>query len=161
MKKAKKPARFELAVKKDSGDIQIYVECSHSATMDTQLHTRHGSCLTLRNLKWYVAAKEVAHQLLSAPVLEALGLQTTEALVAACDRYDGDVDMRRILPELCIKGGPIARLLNSEGKFHSTGLMEDRQKENDVILLELGSDTAEEISEALEHTVISGQRKWT
>lgn len=61
--------------------------------MNLQLHIRHGKTLTLRNLIWLVATKPMREASLSRPTLEALGLNKRGALIAACDRFHGELDM--------------------------------------------------------------------
>ncbi|CAN8076723.1 unnamed protein product [Agarophyton chilense] len=50
------PRKFEMAAKNPDGSPTI-IECTHAATIDTELHIRHGSALVLRNLRWLAPLK--------------------------------------------------------------------------------------------------------
>lgn len=117
--------------------------------MDIAFHIRHGTSLTPRHLSWYVAKKEVSHQLLSGPVLEELGLKTGEALMSPFEKHSGDVDMRDLIVEPCFKKGTVAHMRNDDGLYQAPGLTDYYPFYNGVPLLNLSINTKEEMDEAL------------
>lgn len=118
------PRQYGMAVQTSTEDKPIYVECDRSVTTTTELHIRHGTSLSLRNVTWLVAKQPTAEPLLNRPVLEALGLDARKALEAACDRYQGNVDVTELLSEPAYREGTVACLMSS-GMYHSTIATED------------------------------------
>ncbi len=68
------------------------VKWTHTATLDVELHARQGTTLILRNLKWLVTEQRVLESLLGRPMLDVLGLNSSDILAAASDKYGGEVD---------------------------------------------------------------------
>lgn len=112
------PMKFELAVTENIDGCPAMVECNKSVKLNIELKIRHGSSLTLRNVTWFVATKKMPQQLLSRPVLEFLGVDATEALIAAYGRHEGQVDMNEFMPEDDSGKQTVARLMNSQGILH-------------------------------------------
>ncbi len=65
--------------------------------MDVELKIRHGKSLLLRNAIWKITKQETSDILLGRPTLDALGLKTKEILAAACDRFNGTIDISKAL----------------------------------------------------------------
>ncbi|CAN8075453.1 unnamed protein product, partial [Agarophyton chilense] len=117
------PRKFEMAAKNPGGSPTI-IECTHAATIDTELHIRHGSALVLRNLRWLVTPQIVDEPLLSRPLLGALGFDCQKVMQAAADRFGGSVDVSSILGNKCDFGtSRIGRII--DGVYHADGGIED------------------------------------
>ena len=145
--------KYEMAVKEDAKGAEVFVECDRQVTLDIQLKIRHGSSLTIRNVIFYVSTKSASDPLLSKGLLKALGLDAKEALLTACDKYEGSVDASELCTVEEYATGSIARLLSENGVFHSDHGAADYEQEDDSSYLELGEDTEEEIQEAFDKLV--------
>eukprot|EP00171_Calliarthron_tuberculosum_P004706 IDg4706t1 len=104
----------------------------------------------LRKLLWHVSVEDMNEPLLGRPILEALGLNTKELLAAACDRLEGDVDATDILLANDYADGSCAKTIAS-GLYHATGKYENHNdlEDNDEMFVDIGEDTPDEISDAL------------
>ncbi|CAN8061403.1 unnamed protein product [Agarophyton chilense] len=117
------PRKFEMAAKNPDGSHTI-IECTHAATIDTELHIRHGSTLVLRNLRWLVTPQIVDEPLLSRRLLEALGFDCQKVMQAAADRFGGSVDVSSILGNKCDFGtSRIGCII--DGVYHADGGIEN------------------------------------
>lgn len=147
------PRNFNLAILKGQNGEDIYVQCDKEVTLNVELFVRHGCYLELRNMTWYVATTDVGEPLLGRPVLEALGINTKELLVAAIDRMGHSIDIGSLVPIEDYPEGSVARLMH-QGIFHSNGgYVADQGDKEDDTWLDLGEDTEAEVDEALEKLV--------
>lgn len=83
-----RPREFQMAASSPNGKPCI-ITCKKVATVDVELHIRHGSALILRGVRWLVTDRTLGEPLLGRPVLEFLGLNTREILAAAAEKYSG------------------------------------------------------------------------
>ncbi|CDF35330.1 unnamed protein product [Chondrus crispus] len=147
------PRNFNWVILKGQNREDIYVRCDKEVTLNVELFIRHGFYLELRNMAWYVATTEVGEPLLGRPVLEALGINTKELLVAAIDRMGHSIEIGSLVPDEVYPKGSVARLMH-QGIFHSDGeYVADHGDSEDDTWLDLGEDTASEIDQALERLV--------
>lgn len=113
----RQPRIFHMAAHDPSG-AESQLRCARAATMDTDVHIRHGAALKIRRLRWLVTEQDVPEPLLGRPLLEALGLDTQEILAAAADKYAGTVDAQQLTKVIAENGpGNVARVL--EGVYHT------------------------------------------
>lgn len=70
---------------------------TNAATMDIELHIRHGSALALQNLRWLVTPQVVNEPLLSRFLLKALRFARHEDMRAAADQLEGSIDLSNIV----------------------------------------------------------------
>lgn len=75
-----------LAVSEVSNGVSATLFCDKEVVLDILLFTRHSCYIELRNVKCYVPTTETPDRLLGRPVLEALGINTKELLMAARSR---------------------------------------------------------------------------
>lgn len=128
---------------------QAEIKSRRVANIDTSLHIRHGTSLTLRNLQWTITDQTVGEPLLGGPVLEALGLNSREMLAAAAHKYSGSVDAS-LLPTLHTTHGTgrISRVM--EGIYHEDGGEDESDAVHDgTPWCELGPETDKELEAAV------------
>jgi len=134
----------------DADDNQIFVECDKQIRCTVDMHIRHGSSLALRNVKWYVTKKPISEPLLGRPTLEALGLDVKATLLAACERFDGEVDVSKLLQAREYPAGTVARVLY-DGVFHSDrGCQEVEKDLEEDFFLDMGEDSDGEVEAAIQ-----------
>jgi len=129
---------------------EVYIECDRIVTLNIELFIRHGRSLMLRIVPFYVAVQSVAEPLPGRPLLEKLGMNTVQMLLAASEKHSGSVDVATILTEEALAEGKISRLMSYEGIFHSDCAAEDEGYEDDS-WLDLRIDTEEEIQDAFKN----------
>ena len=113
------PRNFEMAATTAEGKTATII-CRQVATIDTEVHIRHGTSLVLHNVRWFVTDRKVGEPLLGRPLLDALVLNTRSILAAAANRFAGSVDMRDMLDTSCKCGNSkISRIL--DGVYHADG----------------------------------------
>lgn len=71
--------------------------CKAAVTLHTKGHIRHGSALVLRKFHWLIPDQKLAEPLLVRPILEALGLNTRNIIVANADILSGSVGSALLL----------------------------------------------------------------
>ncbi len=126
VQKLSNPIVYNMAVDAElANGKRAVVVCRRTVVCDVELRIRHGSTLTLRNVRWVIPDQHAEHVLLGRQLLEALGLNTKEVLQAACDKHHGIVNMDDILQDQEPKVGTLAKLLDDRGLFHSDGGEED------------------------------------
>jgi len=149
VRKYDQPKIYHLAVAAVSDGAPAQFACDREVVLDVQLFMRHSCYIELRNVKWYVPTTATPDPLLGRPVLEALGINTKELLIAARSRMGESVDLAGI-PEY--SEGTISRIM-SEGVYHGDRGMNDVLFDSEKQLLELGIDTEDEINDAIEDSV--------
>ena len=102
------PREFEMAAKL-AEDTYPMIKSENIFTVDTELHIRHGSSLTLRGVLWLVTDQTVGQSLLRRPVLDFLRLDTREILAAAADRYSGAAYIPKIMDATPVPTGRVAK----------------------------------------------------
>lgn len=117
-------------------DLHPKPECNKTFTLNIELHIRHGTSLMLRSVSWYVSTQSLSKHLPRRPVLEALGMNTSDTLLAAAHRYSGSLN----LAHLCTDNdnGRIARLYDSI--YHSDRGADDNNSEEDEQWIDLEND---------------------
>ena len=137
------------------------IRCSRSIQATIRLRIRHGSALSIGNIKWFVADDELDCVYIGRHVLSAIGLSNKKLLAIACDRYKGYVDIAEELGKAgkqnsaCASAanGSIRSLLReNEGfgsSYHGTGDMSSDGLGDTDVYVDLGKDTPEELSTAL------------
>jgi len=117
--------------------------CRRVATIDTELHIRHGTALMLRNLRWNITDQRVGEPLLGGPMLEALGLNTRNILAAAAAKYSGTVDVTALVGDDTHYGeSRISRVM--DGIFHEDDGEDQEDATGDTQWCDLGPETDEE-----------------
>jgi len=139
------PKVYNLAVSAVSNGAPATLSCDREVVLDIQLFMRHSSFIELRNVKWYVPTTETPEPLLGRPVLEALGINTKELLMAARSRMGESVDLSGVSE---YSEGSISRIL-SEGVYHGDRGLNDALYDTEEQWLELGIDTEAEMTEAI------------
>ena len=152
------PRQYQMATDGDSNDNKIFVECDRAVKLDTRLHVRHAVGIMLRNCTWMVATQDVKEPLLGRHVLESLGLDIKQVLQAACDKFNGEVDMAKLLPADEAITGSVARICN-EGIFHGHAASEEDASlsEDNSLFVSIGDDTPEEIDAAFRELLKEAQ----
>lgn len=136
------PRNFEMAAKNLDGSLTT-ITCTHAATIDTELHIRHGSALVLRNLRWLITPQVVDEPLLSRPLLEALGFDCHKVMQAAADRFGGSVDVSTIVGNGSdFVSGRVGRII--DGVFHADGGGDGADLDDDDGWLDLGPEDPKE-----------------
>lgn len=120
--------------------------------MNTELHIRHGTALTLRNVRWLVTDQTVGEPLLGRPVLEELGLNTRNTLAAAAEKYSGVVDMHGILYNKQEPKGKVAHIL--EGVYQYEGGADDADLDDNDGWLDLGREDPFEKSKSYRRSLM-------
>ena len=132
--------------------------CKQAATVDTELHIRHGAALMLRGMRWLVTDQKCDEPLIGRPVLESLGLNTEEILAAAAERHGGEVDMSNLFPETSNHDGPgrVSRVF--EGVYHVDGGADDADLEVDDGWVEFGPEDPVEKQKVLDEKMEEAKR---
>lgn len=112
-----KPRLLNMAAQAPTGN-QSQLKCDRTATMDTDVHIRHGDVLKLRRVRWLVSEQKVPETLLGRPVVEALCLDTAQIISAAANKYAWSVDAEELTKTIDEQAhGRVLRVL--EGFFHT------------------------------------------
>lgn len=134
--------------------------CKGMVSMDTELHIRHGSSLRLRNLKWLVTEQRVFDPFMGLPVLEALGFNNPDLILATADQFGWSIVTYRIIGSFKESGnGGMSRVM--EGVFHAEG-GEDVEKDQDNTgeWCDIGEETDQEWEMALTETMDEAEKTW-
>lgn len=111
-----------------------------------KLHIRHGTSLMSRNVSWYVTTQFLSEPLLGRPVLEAIGMNTSNILTTAANKYNGLL----ALAHLCTnnEGGHIVQMYDVVN--HSDCGVDDDNFKEDEEWINLGDDKDENWEAALQ-----------
>ena len=153
-----RPRTFNMAAKLSDGK-SAALTCKQIVTVDTELHIRHGSALTLRGVRWLVTDQTVGDPLMGRPLLEVLGLNTRDILAAAAEKHSGAVDVSTLFataPEHS-PSGKVARIL--EGVYHADGGADDADLDEDDGWLDMGPEDPSEKEEVLKRKVKEAHAK--
>ena len=145
-----RPARFGSINQRNA------VLCDKLVTADVLLRIRHGTQLLLRNVVWHVSQGELAHVIIGRSVLEAIGCDNQALLAAASDKAGGVLDARMAIRERAReKTGTINAVVDADspGLFHRQGGVEEDLIPEGKVYMELGEDTPEELTEALDNSI--------
>lgn len=129
--------------------------CERAADMDVFLKIRHGSSLILRKINWKITNEDIPSPIIGRRVLESLGCDNREMLMAARDKYGDDID---VADRLATDGnqeeneGTIAALFG-ESVFHSSGQIEEDGLEDEDVYVDLGDDRIEDIEDELQKRI--------
>ena len=158
VKKFHAPRQYQMAAEEDIDDNKVFVECDRAVRLDTRLHVRHAVGINLRNCTWMVSTQDVKEPLLGWQVLESLGLDIKQVLLAACDKFNGEVDISKLLPEEEDISGSVARICN-QGIFHGHAAAEEDAalSEDDSLFVSIGDDKPEEIDTAFRELLKEAQ----
>lgn len=129
--------------------------CASSVKLNVFLQIRHGTRLVLRNIQWKVTKEDITLPIIGRKVLESLGCDNREMLMAARDKYGDEIDVNQRLEDDGNKEeteGKIAALFG-ESLFHSSGIIEDDGLEKDDMYVDLGDDQLHEVDEELARRV--------
>lgn len=91
--------------------------------METKLHIRHDTDLTLRGVRWLVTDQTFGYPLLSRSLQEVLRLIKRNILAAAATRHSGLVDCSSLFAHDASPNGKVALIL--EVVYHSDGGSDD------------------------------------
>lgn len=117
------------------------LQCTQVATIDTDVHIRHGSALKVRRLRLLVTNKDVPEPLLGCPLLEAPVFDTPKILAAAADKYAWTVDAENLEVNTAKNGtGNVARVLKCEKNTDEAGCVGD-EDDSKTYWCDLGPET--------------------
>lgn len=116
--------------------------CNGQLKLDIFLRVRHGSILIIRNIEWKVTKENIHIPMIGRRVLESLGSDNSEMLMAARDNYEEDVDVTVRLTKdgneyNC--SGNIAALF-AESIFHTGGNVDNDGLEYEDVYVDLDDD---------------------
>lgn len=132
------------------------IVCKKLTSMHVELHVRHGATLVLRNLTWVVTAQHVCESLLGRPVLEALGLNTSDILGSAADRFEGNVHISAVVQENDQERGKLDFLLQN-GVFYADRGVDHFSDDDTEGWLDLGEESPEEKTAALSQAISNAE----
>lgn len=144
------PRTFDVAANLPDGN-PASLTCSKIVTVDTKLHIRHGTALTLRGVRWLVTDQAVGDPLLGRPVLEALGLNTRNILAAAAEKHSGEVSVSALFSSETSSCGEVSRIL--EGVLLADGRGDDADLDDDDGWLDMGPESSSEKKSVLDGKV--------
>ena len=152
------PRQYKMATKEDIDDNKVYVEYNRAVRLDDGLPVRHAVGINLRNRTLMVSTQDVKEPLLGRHVLERLGLDIKQVLLAACDKFNGEVDMSKLLPEDENMNGYVSRICN-QGIFHGQAAAKKDAAlgDDDSLFVSIGEDTLEEIDTAFRELLKKAQ----
>ena len=75
---------------------RVIFVCDREVVLEFQLFLRHYCYIELRNVKWYIPNTNTPDPLPGRPLLEALGINMKELLMAERSRKGEAVDLARI-----------------------------------------------------------------
>lgn len=130
--------------------------CSKKVIMDVYLKIRHGSSLVLRNIEWKVARENIAIPIIGRRVLESIGCDNREMLMAARDKYGEEIDVAQRLDDDGNKEEESERniaALFGESVFHSGGNVEEDGLVNEEICVDFGDDPPKEVENELKERI--------
>lgn len=129
------PCNFEMAVNLPNGRTASLTR-GKVVIVETEIHIRYGTALTLLWVRWLVTDQNVGEPLLGIPVLEALGLNTRDILPAVAEKFSSSVDITDLITEGPEPIGKVPRIL--EGVIHAYGgaYDADLDEEDERIYLE-------------------------
>lgn len=129
--------------------------CKMSVDMNVFLQIRHASSLILRNVSWKITEEEIPSPIIGRRVLESLGCDNREMLLAARERYGDNIDVANRLQqdgnEEESEGKMAALFVDSV--FHNGGQIEDDGLDDEDMYIDLGDDSIEVIETELENQV--------
>ena len=146
-----KPRIFKGPIATDNSGNHLKILCDRMVVIPyIRIDCRHGTWLNLRNSQWMVPVAPANEALLGRPTLKALGLNTSQVMRAAANRYHGDIDFSELVPDVDYEEGTIARIIQDDGIYHS-----DRGIDciDDVPHIEIGQDDPEEKSKLKEEQI--------
>lgn len=79
------PSRLTIAAAAQDGCLSSLFY-DKAATMDIDIHVRHGTALKVGNARWPANSQNVPEPLLGGPLLECLALDNAEIVAAAADQ---------------------------------------------------------------------------
>ena len=153
-----RPRTFYMAANLPDGK-PAALTCKQVVTVDTELHIRHGSALTLRGVRWLVTNQAVGDPLLGRPILEALGLNTRDILAAAAEKHAGVVDVAALFGAGSYHKprGKVARIL--EGVYHADGGADDADLDENDGWLDLGPEDPSEKEKVLAQKILEAREQ--
>lgn len=105
------------------------------------IHTRHGSAVKLRHIKWFVEDRSVSKFLLRRSLQDGLGPTTCDKLATAADCFRETVDTERLL-EVVDQYGASRLPREMEGVFHADGgEREGKDDENTDMCCDIWEDS--------------------
>ena len=145
------PAHFTVAAGVDGASASF--KCSFSVKLSVSLAVRHAKNLTLRDVHWHVPDTSAPDALLSRPLLEHLGLDVRQVLLAACDQNDS-IDASACNDETPAPAGSVGRVLQ-QNLYHSTDAEDagDQALTNELYDLDFGIDDPAEKQRHLDRLV--------
>ncbi len=113
------PIEFKMAVNSKPGQEEYIIVCNQSVRASVPLNIRHGTNIFLSNVTLVVPSNPCDTVLLGRPLLEALGLNVREILLAASDKHEGVVRVPRLMAAM--QSDTLFHNLPDSSFFHSSG----------------------------------------
>lgn len=116
--------------------------CERSVKIDVFLQTKHGSSFILKIISWKVTKEGLPTPIIGGRVLESLGCDNKEMLMAARDNYGDNIDVADRLAGVGNEEESEGRIAAFFGKciFHNGGHAEDDDLEDGDVYVDLGDD---------------------
>ena len=148
-----------------------HITCSRQMQADIMIRIRHGTNLMLRGIKWLISDAEVDKVFIGRHVLSAVGLNYRTLLSAACDRFEGLVDVPQALRNDNAEDGPCAntgsniaihsilqdREFQEGSTYHRHGGYEYDALDDSDVYVDLGDETPEELETALNKMLLEAK----
>ena len=142
------------------------LKCSRKVTASVMVRVRHGTIMVRRNITWMVSDTDLDYDIIGRFVLKAIGLDNRALLAAACDRYNGVLDIPSMLEhhrqednstEKSVFSLLRERAMASSSTFHSQGGFEDDYLEDSNVYIDLGDDPLDDLRAALALRVVEAR----
>lgn len=120
-----------------------WLTCRQSVKVDFRLQIRHRTCLILRNIIWKATDEALKTSIIGGRVLESLGCNNQEMLLAARDKFKSDIDVNQKLEEDNNQEKDEATIAAPHGEsvFHRASQTEDERLKEEDVYVDLDHDT--------------------
>ncbi len=127
---------FKMAFNSKPGQEEYNVGCHQSVRASVRLNIRHGTSLFQRNVIWVVPSNPCGTVLLGRPLLEALGLNIREILLAPSEKHEGVLEVPHLMPAM--QSDTLFDTLLDSSLFHSSGGVDDLDESEEDCYIDLG-----------------------
>lgn len=111
------PRRFDFALDPKHGSSSILL-CDQAVTLNVDIQVFRGTSLKVWRTRWLVSTQRAPEPLLSSPLLEYLGLNTTEIFTTAADNSGCVIDAQYLFDvRTTVGAGRLSRVLDAV--FHA------------------------------------------
>lgn len=130
--------------------------CDKSVALDVYLKMRHGSSLILRNNTWHIPKRGIQTPIIGRMVLQSLGCNNREVLIAAKDRLGNEIDVAKKLSKdgNYEESSNMTASLFGESVFYNGRHIEEDGLAGDDIHVEFGDDPPDIIKKELQQRIM-------